>query len=106
MGANNSGDFEMRNFRTATILLATPLLLMACNKPAAPAADATENTAMTEATDNAMGTGNAMDTGMAADVNNSGVPELTSSGPGIITKSSNLEEAPAAAPAPTSAPTK
>ena len=62
----------MRNFRTATLLLAVPMLLTACNKPAEPAADNAANAMTTEATDNAM------DTGMAADVNNSGVPELSS----------------------------
>ena len=92
----------MRNFRTATLLLAVPLLLTACNKPAQPAADNADNAMMSEATDNAM------DAGMAADVNNSGVPELSSGGPGVITNSAQVEEGntPAPAPAPAGAPKK
>ena len=86
----------MRNFRTASLLLAVPMLLTACNKPAEPAADDAANAMTTEATDNAM------DTGMAADVNNSGVPELSSSGPGPITGTDQVEEG--AAPAPAAAP--
>ena len=78
----------MRIFRTAAILLTVPLLMTACSKPAEPEAEAMENAATAEATDNAM------DAGMTADVGNSGVPELTSSGPGVITKPSNVEQAP------------
>jgi hypothetical protein len=67
----------MRVFQTATILLAAPLLLTACNKAETPAANAVDNAA-TAATDNAM------DAATPADVNNSGVAEMSSSGPGII----------------------
>ncbi len=92
----------MRNFRTATLLLAVPMLLTACNKPAEPAVDATDNAMTTETTDDAM------NTDMAADVNNSGVPELSSSGPGPITGTDQVEEggAPEPAPAPAAAPKK
>ena len=92
----------MRNFRTATLLLAVPMLLTACNKPAEPAAENAADAMTTEATDNAM------DTGMAADVNNSGVPELSSGGPGPITGADQVEEGntPAPAPSPTAAPKK
>lgn len=93
----------MRTFRIAASLLVAPLLLTACNKPAEPAADAVDNGATTEAM------GNAMDASMAADVNNSGVPELSSGGPGPITApTTELEEgaAPPPAPAPTTTPAK
>lgn len=66
----------MRISHIATIVLAAPLLLTACNKAEAPAANAA---------DNAMAaTDNAMDAAVPADVNNSGVAEMSSSGPGII----------------------
>jgi len=92
----------MRNFRTATLLFAVPILLTACNKPAEPAAENAADAMTTEVTDNAM------DAGMAADVNNSGVPELSSSGPGPITGSDQLDEgaAPEPAPAPAAASKK
>lgn len=92
----------MRNFRTTILLLAVPMLLTACggNKPAEPAADNAAEAMTTETTENAM------ETGMAADVNNSGVPELSSGGPGVITKQSNLETATEPAPAPKPEPTK
>ncbi len=80
----------MRNFRTASLLLAVPMLLTACNKPAEPAAENAADAMTTEATDNAMTTETtdnavaaaATDNTMTADVNNSGVPELSSSGAG------------------------
>lgn len=68
----------MRIFHTATILLAAPMLLTACNKAETPAADATGNAATAATTENAM------DASTPADVNNSGVAEMSSSGPGII----------------------
>lgn len=77
----------MHVLRTAAILLAAPLLLTACNKAEAPAADATEAAAAGEA--------------MPADVNNSGVAEMSSSGPGIIPgNASDADEGAAAAPEP------
>lgn len=76
----------MRKLRTATMLLAAPLLLTACNKAETPAAEATDNAA-TAATDNAM------DAAMPADVNNSGVAEMSSSGPGIIPGKSSADGA-------------
>jgi Na+-translocating ferredoxin:NAD+ oxidoreductase RnfG subunit len=81
----------MRNFRTAYLLLAVSMLLTACNnKPAEPAIDNAADAMTTEATDNAMTTETtdnavaaaATDNTMTADVNNSGVPELSSSGAG------------------------
>lgn len=88
----------MRVFHTSMILLAAPLLLTACNKAEAPAADATENTATTAET------GNAMDAATPADVNNSGVAEMSSSGPGIIPgNAADADEGAAPAPAPAAA---
>lgn len=77
----------MRILRTAAILLAAPLLLTACNKAEEPAADATADAAAAEAT--------------PADVNNSGVAEMSSSGPGIIPgNASDADEGAAPAPEP------
>ncbi|HNO31496.1 MAG TPA: hypothetical protein PKI78_06890 [Anaerolineales bacterium] len=80
----NKGGPEMRVLKTATMLLAAPLFLTACNKAETPAAEATDNAA-TAATDNAM------DAATPADVNNSGVAEMSSSGPGIIPSKSSAE---------------
>lgn len=87
----------MRVTPTATILLATSLLLTACNKAEAPA-EATDNGAMAA-------TGAAMDAATPADVNNSGVPEMSSSGPGIIPGQSTSDGADADAPQTTNTTT-
>lgn len=76
----------MRVFKTATILLAAPLFLTACNKADTTAAEATDNAA-TAATEDAM------DAATPADVNNSGVAEMSSSGPGIIPGKSSADGA-------------
>ena len=57
----------MRVFKTATILLAAPLLLTACNKAETTAAEATDNAAT--------------------------VAEMSSSGPGIIPGKSSADGA-------------
>lgn len=88
----------MRIFRNATFLLAAPLLLTACNKAEEPAADATENAATTAAT------GDAMDAATPADVNNSGVAEMSSSGPGVIPgNATDADEGATQAPEPEAA---
>lgn len=88
----------MRILHTATILLAAPMLLTACNKAEAPAADAAENSATTAVTDDAM------DAAAPADVNNSGVAEMSSSGPGIIPgNAADADEGAAPAPEPAAA---
>ena len=89
----------MVKFRTATLLLTVPLFLAACNKPAAPAAEATENTMASEemnatASDgmNAATTasaGNSADA-MAAGSATKGVPEVSSSGGTIVPSNSSI----------------
>ena len=84
----------MRFVRNATFLLAAPLLLAACNKAEAPAAQ--ESVASTE---------NAMDATTPTDVANSGVPEMSSGGPGIIPKTSSASDSGTAPTTNSTAPT-
>lgn len=84
MKAQQQRGIEMRVLKIATVLLAGPMLLTACNKAEAPSADATDNAATASAD-------NAADAAVPADVNNSGVAEMSSSGPGIIPGKSSAD---------------